>query len=86
MEARKLSVVTTFVRALRFALSRQASAYGFTLIVWGTGAVAASRLGGPDPTEAFAYVGGALTAAVLVVLFAFGVSSVLGEHEPRRRS
>ena len=78
--------MTTFLRALRFALTRQASAYGFTLIVWGTGAIAASQLGSPDPAEVFAFVGGALAAAVLVVLLAFGLSSVLREREPRRRA
>ncbi len=78
--------MSTFVRALRFALSRQANAYGFTLIVWGTGAIAVGRFGRPDAADAFAFVGGALTAAVLAVLLAFGISSVLRASEPRHRA
>ena len=78
--------VTTLLRALRFALTRQASAYGFTLIVWGTGEIAASRLGGPDPLEVLAFAGGALAAAVLIVVLAFGISTALRAREPRRRA
>lgn len=73
------------LRALRFALSRQANAYGFTLIVWGTGGIAESRLGGPNPEEVLAFVGGALAAAVAVLVLVFGISSVFRAREPRRR-
>lgn len=78
--------MSAYLRALRFALSRQASAYGFTLTVWGAGALAIERLGGPDPAEVFAFVGGALVAAVIIVALAFGAWNTLRAGEPRRRS
>jgi hypothetical protein len=78
--------VNTYLHSLRFALSGQASAYGFTLIIWGTGALAVYQLGQPDPAEVFSYVGGALVAAVLIIAVAFGVRNILREDEPRRRA
>ena len=74
-----------YVRALRFALSRQANAYGFTLVVWGTGALATWQLGTPDPAEIFAYVGGGLVSISLIVALVFGVRQPFQGHEPRRR-
>lgn len=78
--------VNTYLHSLRFALSGQASAYGFTLIIWGTGALAVYQLGQPDPAEVFSYVGGALVAAVLVIAGAFGVRNTIREETPRRRA
>lgn len=78
--------MNSYLHSLRFALSGQASAYGFTLIIWGTGALAMHQLGPPDPAEVFSYVGGALMSAVLIIAGAFGVRSLLREEEPDRRA
>jgi hypothetical protein len=78
--------VNPYLHSLRFALSGQASAYGFTLIIWGTGALAVHQLGQPGPAEVFAYVGGALVAAVLIIAGAFGIRNTIREEHPQRRA
>lgn len=78
--------MNSYLHSLRFALSGQASAYGFTLTIWGTGALAMHQLGQPDPAEVFAYVGGALIAAVVVIMAAFGLRGLLRADEPDRRA
>lgn len=75
-----------YLHSLRFALSGQASAYGFTLIIWGTGALTVYQLGQPGPAEVFSYVGGALVAAVLIIAGAFGIRKTIREEKPRRRA
>lgn len=75
-----------YLHSLRFALSGQASAYGFTLIIWGTGALAVYQLGPPNPAEVFSYVGGALAAAVLTIAGAFGIRRTIREEAPERRA
>lgn len=79
-------VVNRYLRSLRLAVTGQASAYGFTLVVWGTGALAIDELGRPGPVEVFAYVGGVLVAAVLIVVGAFGLSGSLREDAAERRA
>jgi hypothetical protein len=74
-----------YLRALRFALSHQANAYGFTLVVWGTGALAIWQLGKPDPGEVFAFLAGALAAISLIVAFAFGLWRPFEDPQPPRR-
>jgi hypothetical protein len=54
--------------------------------VWGTGGIAESRLGGPTPEDVLAFVGGALAAAVAVLVLVFGISSVVRAREPERRA
>jgi hypothetical protein len=71
--------------ALRFALSRQANAYGFTLVVWGTGALAISELGKPNPADVFAFIGGALVSISLIVAAVFGVRQSFRVEQPQRR-
>ncbi|HEY1564085.1 MAG TPA: hypothetical protein VGF72_05315 [Gaiellaceae bacterium] len=56
--------MSRYLHALRFALSNQANAYGFTLVVWGTGSLAIWQLGKPDPADVFAYLGGRLFRSV----------------------
>lgn len=75
-----------YMRSLWFALRGQASAYGFTLVIWGTGALAIHQIGEPGPADVFAYVGGALSAAMLVVAGAFGFWSSLQAEEPELRA
>lgn len=64
--------VARYLHALRFALSNQANPYGFTLVGWATGALATSQLGKPDPAAVFAYLGGALVSASLIVAGVIG--------------
>lgn len=58
--------------ALRTAVSQESKAYGFTLVVWSTGALAMSEQGAPGRSGAVAYLGGLLGGMLLVVLIAFG--------------
>lgn len=74
-----------YLRALRFALSQQANAYGFTLVVWGTGALASWQLGKPDPADIFAYVAGGLMSISVIVALVFGIVRPFQGEEPRRR-
>lgn len=80
------AAVDRYLHSLRFALSGQASAYGFTLVIWGTGALAINQIGPPNRADVFAYVLGALAAAVLIVAAAFGFTTSLHEEEPARRA
>lgn len=77
--------MSRYLHALRFALSNQANAYGFTLVVWGTGALAIWQLGKPDPADVFAYLGGALVSISLIVAVVFGVWHPFESPEPPRR-
>lgn len=74
-----------YLQALRSALTDQANAYGFTLVVWSTGALAIWQLGKPDPAEVFAYLGGALLSVSLIVALLFGVRRPIEEPERPRR-
>lgn len=73
------------LHALRFALSRQANAYGFTPVIWGTGALATWQLGKPGPADVFAYLGGALLSVSAIVAAAFGLRRPFRQGEPSRR-
>jgi hypothetical protein len=53
-------------------IAAESKAYGFALVLWGTGAVVESSRGRPTLSGAIAYVGGALVAMALVVLATFG--------------
>jgi hypothetical protein len=77
--------LSRYLHALRFALGNQANAYGFTLVVWGTGALATWQLGKADPVDVFAYLGGALVSVSLIVAVAFGISRPFETPEPPRR-
>lgn len=54
------------------ALRAGAKAYGFTLVIWTTGALAISEQGVPRASEALAYLGGALLGMALIVAASFG--------------
>ena len=77
--------MSTYLTTLRFALSRQANAYGFTLVVWGTGLIATWEIGKPGPADVFCYVGGALVSVSLFVACAFGFRRHFSVEEPARR-
>ncbi len=64
--------MTSFRRSLRMAVGAEGRAYGFTLTIWGTGALGLHELGPPVPSEAFSYIGGAIVGMSLVLFLAFG--------------
>ena len=73
-------------KSLSIAVSAEAKAYGFTLVVWTTGAVTIAERGLPGVAGAFAYLGGILVAQTIVVFAAFGTprSTWRVESEDRR--
>jgi hypothetical protein len=61
------------VRAqLRASVAASSAPYGFTLTVWGAGAVATSELGSPGLLGAFLLICGAVAGFVLVEAAAYG--------------
>lgn len=80
-------VTSDYRRSLRAALGGQASAYGFTLTVWGTGAVTSARHGSPGDAAVFMFVGGALVAMAIALAIAFaGSGSHLGSSDLGHRT
>ncbi|MGE5225616.1 MAG: hypothetical protein ACM3OO_01945 [Planctomycetaceae bacterium] len=65
-------VLGPFRDALRTAVASETRAYGFTLLVWSTGALSVAQEGLPTVAQVFAFLLGALLAMALVVLVAFG--------------
>jgi hypothetical protein len=61
-----------FRDALGTAVASETRAYGFTLLVWSTGALTTADQGLPTTGEVFAFLCGALLAMAIVVLVAFG--------------
>lgn len=71
--------------ALRSAVSSEAKAYGFTLVIWGTGALLVYEQGTPRPYEVLLFAAGALAAMTIAVLAAFGgPRATWTEEEPLR--
>jgi hypothetical protein len=52
-------------------LSAEAEAYGYTLSVWGGGAILIHRYSMPNVDQVYAYVGGALLGFAVLALLAF---------------
>lgn len=52
-------------------LRSESSAYGYTLTIWGAGALLMHAYGTPNALEVFAYVGGALVGFGVLSWFAF---------------
>ena len=50
----------------------ESKAYGYTLTIWGGGAILVAHYGTPDIVRVAAYVGGALVAMTLLAAVAFG--------------
>jgi hypothetical protein len=71
--------------ALRTAVSSQTKAYGFTTVVWTTGALLLAEHGDPGVGGAFSFLAGILGAMALVVGITFGSPvATWTQHEPRR--
>lgn len=52
-------------------LARESAAYGYTLSVWGAGAMLIAAYGVPEPSEVFAFVTGAVLGFALLAAVAF---------------
>jgi hypothetical protein len=63
---------TGYRRALRAVVAGQSRAYGFTLVIWTTGAFALADEGVPTHEDALAYLVGAVAGIAVIVLVAFG--------------
>jgi hypothetical protein len=53
-------------------LANESEAYGYTLCIWGAGALLIAAYGVPDVVGVTAYLGGALAGFATLVLVAFG--------------
>ncbi len=71
-----------FRRSLRSTLAVSAGAYGYTLTIWGTGAIGIDVLGAPHPLDVLLFMSGAVVAFVGLEALATGswrLGSVPGE-------
>jgi hypothetical protein len=79
------SSIRRYRDALRVVLAGESKAYGFTLVIWGTGAVTAATHAQPRATDVIAYVGGALFAIASVVAATYGGLDVEMRRPPLRQ-
>jgi hypothetical protein len=56
---------------LASTLTSETEAYGYTLSIWGAGALLIHRYGAPSIVGVYAYIGGALLGFVVLALVAF---------------
>jgi hypothetical protein len=71
--------------ALRAAVSGETKAYGFTLVIWATGALADAERGSPGRLGAVAFIAGALCGMAVTVLLAFGRPTATWTQQQQRR-
>lgn len=64
--------MSRYRRGLRAAVAGGARAYGFTLVIWTTGALAIQECGRPGVAAAFAFLAGALLGMAAIVFVSFG--------------
>ena len=72
MEQKQPATVKRYRTDLRGVVGSSATAYGYTLTVWSTGAVLSGAYGPPSPPQVFAFLLGAVVAFVVVGVLAFG--------------
>ena len=76
---------THYRRRLRGTVASSAAPYGYTLVIWTSGAVAAHIRGIPDSGHALMFAAGAILAFAAVGLMAFGQPAhVLASPEERQ--
>lgn len=81
------SALRSYRRALRAAVGAGAKAYGFTLVIWTTGALTVTEHGLPRSVDALAFLGGALLAEALTIVVCFGgLRSTWGDVGLTRRA
>jgi hypothetical protein len=61
-----------YARGLRAAVSASAAPYGYTLTIWGSGAVLAATTGTPGVADALGFIAAAVVAFVALGTLAFG--------------
>jgi hypothetical protein len=62
--------------SLRSSIAVSTAPYGYTLTIWGSGAVAMKPLGSPGLLEVLLYMAGAVVAFLVVEAFAYGVPAL----------
>ena len=72
MEEQESSTIERYRTDLRGVIGSSASAYGYTLTIWSTGAILSHLYGSPSPPKVFLFLGGAVLAFALVGVLAFG--------------
>jgi hypothetical protein len=70
--------------ALKVALSHEAKAYGFAVVVWSTGSITISQRGMPAGSGVLAFAGGVLAAMALMIVATFGAREVWQSRSPHR--
>lgn len=76
----------TLRAALATVVSTSAVPYGYTLAIWGSGAVLVRSLGAPTTADAFLFAAGAIAGFYLVVQLLEPVSAeTLGPTKPNNR-
>ncbi len=71
-EEQENSILGRYRTDLRGVVGSSASAYGYTLTIWSTGAMLSYFYGSPSPPKIFFFIGGAVLAFALVGALAFG--------------
>ena len=71
--------MSSYRTALRSALASERQAYGFTLVIWASGAMVAAVRGTAGAADAVAYVGGAMAAMGLGIVATLSLDD---EDEP----
>lgn len=72
MEEQESSILGRYRTDLRGVVGSSASAYGYTLTIWSTGAMLSHFYGPPSPPKVLFFLGGAVLAFALVGVLAFG--------------
>ena len=78
--------VEHYRKSLTFTISSEAKAYGWTLVIWSTGALLVRDNGLPAFLDILLFVGGAFTGMLITVLLAFeGVMAGLPDWQQENR-
>jgi hypothetical protein len=72
MDRKQPAALERYRTDLRGVVGSGATAYGYTLTVWSSGAVLSGAYGPPSPLEAFAFLAEAVVAFAVVGALAFG--------------
>jgi hypothetical protein len=69
--------------ALRKTLKTETKAFGFTLVIWGTGALTEAQRGAPNKVAVVGFIGGALASMAVVILVTLGGPSARWNPQPK---
>jgi hypothetical protein len=64
--------VHRYREALRSILRTETKAYGFALVIWGTGALSEAQRGTPSKVSVVAFIGGAIAAMGIITAVTLG--------------